>query len=221
MDPEDRGWMGCFALSWIESPPGPGHPGASSSLLRPHFGDFVRFTWPARMGTHPSRGMKGGTHGWRTCTLWGPDPVPSLPTVDPLSWGSPPKRSVSGSARMLQPDYHHEGGGRGYVGIDAHTRDCHASYAPSADPWTLVPGSSPRRGGNDTSRSLLLIACGAALAGRGGRGGTRRPSPQRESRGSHGLPSRQRVLAHAVSYLRQIRTKTLAAASSGTDPRIH
>ena len=165
--------------------------------------------------------MKGGAYGWRASTLWGLDPVASLPAVDPLSWGSSPRRSVSGSARMLHPDHHHEGGDRVSVGIDAHTRDCHASYAPSADPWTLVPGSSPRRGGNDTSRSLLLIACCAAIAGRGGRGGARRPSSQRESRGSHGLPSRQRVLAHAVNYLRQVRTKTLAAASSGTDPRIH
>ena len=130
-----------------------------------------RFSQLTRKRTRPSRGMKGGASGWQTSELWGLDPVIGLSAVDPLPWGSPPKRSVSGSARMLHPDHHHEGGDRGYVGIDAHTRDCHASYAPSADPWTLVPGSSPRRGGNDTSRSLLRIACGAAIAGMGGIGG--------------------------------------------------
>jgi hypothetical protein len=52
--------------------------------------------------------MKGGASEWRASALWGLDPVPSLSAVDPLSWGSPPKRSLSGSARTLHPDHHHQ-----------------------------------------------------------------------------------------------------------------
>jgi len=47
------------------------------------------------------------------------DPVPSLSAVDPLSWGSSLKRSLSGSTRTLHPDHHDRGGDRVYAGIDA------------------------------------------------------------------------------------------------------
>ena len=86
-----------------------------------------RHRWSARKRACPSRGMKGGARGWRASTLWGLDPTASLLAIDPLSWGSPSKRSLPGSARALRPDHRRGGGDRVYVGIDAHKRECHAT----------------------------------------------------------------------------------------------
>ena len=97
-----------------------------------------------------------------------------------------------------------------YLLLMSYTRPC---WSAICLPPTPGSGHFPIPGGNDTSQGLLLIACGVADAGSGDRGGVRRPSPQR-GWGLTWISSRS-VLAHAVSYLRQARTKTLTAASSG------